>query len=195
MKKYFILLFVLFSMGVYAAPLTISNQKIFHAVQQQLASADNLSGHFTQTRDIKLLSSPLKSEGNFILSKSKGLSWNQTQPFKSQLTVTADKLTQQIGDNPPITLTKEQQPIVFFFTQTFLSVFKGDTKALTPYFNIGFSGDQKNWQIRLAAKTAPLNKAITQIELSGGNYFNSAVISEATGDKLTIHFRHIKVLP
>ncbi len=192
MKKY--LAAALFLISIAAITPSYANQQDFQAVQHQLAQANNVSGKFVQIRKIKLLSSPLKSEGNFTLSKTKGLSWNQTQPFKSTLQLTASKLIQQIGNNPPIVLTKNQQPIVFFFAKTFLSVFRGNTQDLKPYFNIGFTGNINDWKINLTAKSAPLNKAIKKIELSGGKYVKTAIISEATGDSLTIHFSDVTSL-
>ncbi len=203
MKKYLLFIFILISLSfttasyataVYSYPLSAANQPAFNKVQQQLAQAENLSGRFVQIREIKLLSSPLKSAGNFVLSKTTGLTWNQTKPFTSKLQLTASKLIEQIGNHPPTVLTKEQQPIVFFFTKTFLSAFQGDTKELKPYFTIYFSGDPNSWVIGLKAKTAPLNKAIKSIELIGGKHINTAIIHEATGDQLTIHFSDVKRL-
>jgi len=188
-----ILTIILMLISLCTITTSYADQQTFKDVQQQLAQANNISGQFVQIRNIKLLSQPLKSAGNFTLSKANGLQWDQTQPFKSTLQLTASKLTQQIGDNPPTVITKQQQPIVFFFAKTFLSVFRGNTKDLTPYFNIKFSGTVHNWTINLTAKTAPLNKAIKKIKLSGGKYVKSAVIEEATGDTLTIRFSNIHV--
>ena len=190
MKKYLVIILILISTA--AISTSYANQQAFVLVQKQLAQADNISGKFVQIRNIKLLSAPLKSQGNFTLSKTNGLKWNQTQPFKSTLQITSSKLIQQIGNNPPTIITKDQQPIVFFFAKTFLSVFQGNTEELKPYFNINFTGNVNNWKLKLTAKSAPLNKAIKTIELRGGKYVQTAIINEATGDTLTIHFSDIK---
>ena len=139
-------------------PITSANQKQFQQVQTMLSKADNLSGDFKQTRKFALLSSPLLSNGHFALSKKQGLKWEQVKPFKSKLIVTSSKIEQQIQSSPATIITKEEQPVVFSFTNIFLSVFKGNTKAIKNYFTISFAGDTAEWKIVLKPIGAPLIK-------------------------------------
>jgi len=190
---------LLLSLGLYADgnnifshPLSSVNQKDFNVVQKMLASSSNLKGNFQQTRYIKLLSSPLTSSGTFSISQTAGLTWNQTQPFSSKLTVTDNKIEQQMQDAPPTIMTKEKQPIVFSFTKIFLSIFEGNTKALETYFNVYFNGNLENWQIALKPKNSPLDKAFTSIELQGKKYVSSVTINEVKGNKLVIKFTNVK---
>lgn len=169
-----------------------SNQKELHQVQKMLSNVNKLSGKFKQTQKIQLLSTPLISSGHFILSKTDGLKWHQTNPFKSNLTLTTSKIEQQLADNPPTIITKEQQPIVFSFTNIFLSVFNGDTKTITEHFAISFTGNTTKWNILLKPIGAPLNKAIASIELSGSKYINFITINEARNNKMVIQLYNIK---
>ena len=110
----------------------------FTEVQKMLAQQDNLSGAFKQTRYIPLLSHPLVSYGHFTLSKKSGLHWIQKKPFSSTLTLTNNKITQTIADNPPTIITKAEQPIVFSFTNIFLSLFNGNMALVENYFKCDF---------------------------------------------------------
>lgn len=189
MKK--ILLGILISIGFMTIGFS-ADQNNFKAVQTELAKTTYLTGHFSQVRNIKLLSSPLKSEGVFIFSKNKGLTWKQTKPFQSTLTITKSHLTQKIGKNPETVFTKKQQPIIFLFTKIFLSAFRGNVTALSPYFKIHFSGNIHHWSMRFVAIHPPINKAIKSIQLVGSRYVNTAIIDEASGDQLTIYFSQMQ---
>lgn len=187
MKKIAILISIGFATAGFA-----DNQNNFKAVQTALAKTTRLTGHFVQIRHIKLLSSPLKSEGVFIFSKHQGLTWQQTSPFKSKLTITKSHLTQKIENNSATVFTKKQQPIIFLFTTLFLSAFNGNTAALTPYFKIHFSGNTHHWIMYFLAKNPPINKAIKSIQLAGGRYVDTATIDETSGDQQIIYFSQMK---
>ncbi len=178
--------------NIYLHPLSTKNQAEFNKVQAMLSKADNLSGEFKQTRKMALLSAPLVSTGHFVLSKKHGLQWKQTTPFKSTLIVTATEIKQQIGDSPPNIITKAQQPIVFSFTNVFLSVFNGNAQAIKDYFKIYFIGNTSAWKIALKPIGSPLNKAIVSIEMSGGKYINFITVNEAKNNQMLIHLFNIK---
>jgi len=175
-------------------PISAVDQNVFSHVQIQLSRADALTGHFKQVRKMRLLSKPLISEGNFVLSKKNGLRWYQVSPFKSTLIVTSDKIEQKIGNAPAMVITKKEQPIVFSFTKIFLSLFNGNTKSVEGYFSIYFRGNTKAWEIVLKPIGSPLNKAIASIEMSGGLNINSITINEAKNNQMILYFSHVKEL-
>ena len=178
--------------NIYSHPLDKSNEAAFKQVQIQLAKADNLSGNFTQIRNMRLLSAPLKSSGQFVLSKANGLQWNQSKPFKSSLIVTNTKIEQRIENTPPTIITQKEQPIVFSFTHIFLSVFNGDATAIKEYFNIYFIGDTKAWEIALKPTNSLLKKAITSIEMTGGKYIQTVTINEVKQNQMIMRFSNVK---
>lgn len=198
MKKILAILFTMmfvtigYADNIYLHPLNESNSAAFQKVQVQLSKADNLSGNFNQVRKMRLLSSPLESSGTFVLSKKNGLQWNQTSPFKSSLIVTSTKIEQQIENTPPTVITQKQQPVVFSFTHIFLSVFNGDTAAITGYFDIYFSGDTKAWKIALKPTNTLLQKAIVGIEMTGGKYVQTVTINEVKQNQMIMKFTKVK---
>ncbi|XSZ47316.1 LolA-related protein [Francisella noatunensis] len=113
----------------------------------------NISGKFIQIRQIAGLNSSLKSSGTFKLTNDGSLLWQQQSPIKTTMQMSKNKLTQTIMDNSPTVLTREDQPVVFTFTSVFMSVFKGDTKTISEFFNINFDGNTQNWTITLTPKS------------------------------------------
>lgn len=167
------------------------NNKNFTLVQQRLSNVKTISGDFIQTRHIAILSEPLISKGTFVLSKQNGLKWIQTTPFPSRLELTNTKLVEKMGDNPESTITKDKQPIIFAFTNVFLSIFKGNTKSLIQYFSVQFKGNPKQWTMTLTPKGSPLNKAIVSFKLYGSKCVNKVVIKEVKNNMQTIQFNNI----
>ncbi|WP_119343664.1 LolA family protein [Facilibium subflavum] len=198
MKRFFFLaILTLFVCNVYADdsvfshPLSQKDKPVFTEIQKAQAQMDHIRGDFTQTRNMKLLSRPLKSSGTFELDKSKELTWSQEKPFKSTLVVTDNEIRQSIEDNPPMIITAKEQPIVFAFTRVFLSIFKGNTAAIEQYFNIYFQGDAKHWIVGFKPKSSPLNKAITSIVMEGGVYASKITVNEAKGNQMIIEFSNV----
>ncbi len=181
---------VLSMTSVYAASL--EDNKDFVAVEKQLTKNANISGDFEQTRYISGLDNPLKSTGEFSITTD-GLVWDQTDPFKSTMKASKDRLEQSIMDNPPTVITREQQPMVFTFTQVFMSVFQGDTSSVESYFNIEFSGDVNSWKITLSPKSSPLDKAIKTIELEGAKTIEHIKVTDAQENVIDIKLMNVKV--
>ena len=172
--------------------LTNFNEPNFVAVQKKLSAGVLVNGKFEQTRTLTLLTKPLVSTGHFSLSKKDGLRWEQLAPFTSKLLLTKTSLQQQIGDQPANTITQQQQPILFTFSNIFLSVFNGDITSVQQYFHVYFSGNIMHWQLVLKPYTSPLDKAIKSIQLQGANTIKSITIVDAQANTMHIKLFDIK---
>ena len=193
MKKIFTLtLAIILSASFVCASTGIDNAN-FKAVEKQLTKNANISGDFEQTRYIQGLDKPLKSSGTFAISSDDGLLWKQTKPFDSTMKATKDRLENSIMDNPPTVVTKEQQPMIFTFTQVFMSVFQGNTKDVQNYFDIDFTGDINSWSIELTPKSSPLNKAIKNITLKGAKTIEQINVADAQDNVIDIKLTNITV--
>ncbi|WP_440683751.1 outer membrane lipoprotein carrier protein LolA [Cysteiniphilum halobium] len=196
----FIVLPMLFSFAyatignIFDHPLSAQNEQAFAKVQKQQAQISYVTGNFTQTRFMKLLSKPLKSSGRFELSKANGLKWLQKKPFQSTLIVTENSIKQSIEGKIAVVITKKEQPIVFSFTTVFLSIFKGNADALKQYFKIYFMQKGDTWHIALKPLGAPLNKAIQSIEMTGTQYASRIFVNESQGNQMLIEFSDVKAL-
>ncbi|MFC4891681.1 outer membrane lipoprotein carrier protein LolA [Pseudofrancisella aestuarii] len=171
----------------------IADQPNFLAVEKQLTKNSNISGNFEQTRHIDGLQTPLTSSGTFKLSPESGLYWNQDKPFKSILKVTKDSLEQTVMDNPPTILTRDQQPVVFTFTQVFMSILQGNTDSIEQYFNASFKGNTKDWEITLTPKANIISKAIESIYLKGSNTIDFVKVIDTEGNIVNIKFSNVVI--
>ncbi|HIF9276507.1 TPA: LolA family protein [Photobacterium damselae] len=167
-----------------------------HSLQAQLSQNEVVRGDFKQNRHLEMFNQPLTSIGIFTLSKSHGLLWQQQIPFPVNLILTQDKLRQTFANQAPKTITAQENPMAFYFSHVFLSVFHGDTTALKEQFTLDFSAqDNGQWQLVLTPKQAPLNAVFKAITLSGNTHIDQLILEELRGDKTEIEFTQQTSLP
>ncbi|OAN11008.1 hypothetical protein A3K86_18710 [Photobacterium jeanii] len=192
LKKSWLLVGCLVSGGISLPAHAISLPEL----QQQLAAHTLVRGDFTQTRTMEMFSQPLVSQGQFLLTQNQGLLWQQTLPFPVALTLTQDKLSQQFGDQPAQVMAAKDNPMVFYFSHVFLSLFKGDTSQLTEQFDLTLT-EQANqaWQLVLKPKSAPLNAVFSNITIQGQDHINQLQLNEVRGDHTLIEFTNQRTAP
>ncbi len=173
-----------------AAELTLAD------IQQQLSSHSTIRGQFTQTRSMAMFDQALTSNGQFLLSSQHGLWWQQSEPLAITLTLTQDKLRQQFAQQPAQIIKAQDNPMVFYFSHLFLSLFQGDTQALQQQFDIQLHSSQnQHWQLTLIPKMAPLNSVFNQITVSGQDYVEAIQLQEKRGDLTDIKFSNQSTHP
>ncbi|MCE0556468.1 MULTISPECIES: outer membrane lipoprotein carrier protein LolA [unclassified Motilimonas] len=168
-----------------------AQQQQMSQVLTQLSQYSQLQGRFVQHRHLALLSQPLVSSGNFSLSASAGLHWQQITPFASQLSLNNTQLSQQIADGPVQVISAQEQPALFAFSSLFLGLFRGDEISLKQNFQLYFTGDINAWQLGGVPLGSPLNQAIKSIRLQGNKHINYFELIDSNQDKLTIEFSDV----
>ncbi|WP_052879731.1 LolA family protein [Vibrio coralliirubri] len=174
-------------------------------LQTVLSTNNIVRGEFTQTRNMEMFAQPLTSQGTFLLDKSSGLLWTQTTPFPVNLVLTDNKLSQSFADQPAKIITDKENPMAFYFSHIFLSVFHGDTQKLQEQFALDFkpatvtSSDEntenKSWTLTLKPKSAPMNAVFEAITLQGQNDIERIELREIRGDSTVIEFSQLSHLP
>ncbi|MFA0312720.1 hypothetical protein BH581_18235 [Vibrio splendidus] len=177
---------------------------------QTVLSANNIvRGEFTQIRNMEMFAQPLTSQGTFLLDKSNGLLWTQATPFPVSLVLTDNKLSQRFADQPAKIITDKQNPMAFYFSHIFLSVFHGDTQKLQEQFSLSFepaieqssnasadsSSDDTRWILTLKPKSAPMNAVFEAITLQGKNDIERIELREIRGDSTVIEFSQLSHRP
>ncbi|TOY94033.1 outer membrane lipoprotein carrier protein LolA [Vibrio fluvialis] len=158
------------------------------SLQTQLQRFEIVRGDFTQSRKIEMFAEPLSSQGTFLLDKAHGLLWQQSTPFPVNLVLTQDKLRQMFAGQTPQTITAKENPMAFYFSHIFLSVFHGDTEQLQSEFDLDFSVQDTQWTLVLTPKGAPLNAVFKHITLQGQDDINALSLQEVRGDNTEIRF-------
>ncbi len=160
------------------------------SLQAQLQQFSIVRGEFSQSRKIEMFEQPLMSQGSFLLDKTHGLLWQQSTPFPVNLVLTEDKLRQTFANQPAQIITAKENPMAFYFSKIFLSVFHGDTQQLQSQFELQFEPKDNHWQLVLIPKEAPLNAVFTSITLQGSTDIDALTLEEIRGDKTEINFSH-----
>ncbi|MCP3697722.1 MAG: outer membrane lipoprotein carrier protein LolA [Aliivibrio sp.] len=178
--------FLLFSLNCFAFDID--------ELQQQLAQSTLVRGEFKQVRTMQMFSQPLSTSGTFLLDHEKGLLWQQTKPFPINLTLTQNKLRQSINGEAQV-MNDSENPMAFYFTRLFLSLFKGDTDAIEENFTLQLSGEKDAWTLLLIPTTSPIDSIFKSIKIEGGQYLNRVVLSEVRGDVTEMVFTQQSTQP
>lgn len=178
-------------------------------LQTVLSANSIVRGEFTQTRNMEMFAQPLTSQGTFLLDKSNGLLWTQATPFPVSLVLTDNKLSQRFADQPAKIITDKENPMAFYFSHIFLSVFHGDTQKLQEQFSLSFepateknsdesansSSEDTRWTLTLKPKNAPMNAVFEAITLQGQGDIERIELREVRGDSTVIEFSQLSHLP
>jgi len=153
-----------------------------------------IRGNYVQTREIALLSKPLESHGDFILSEQ-GLFWRQQSLPASIVIADGSRLVQQIGDRAPEVTDDSSNPMVLPFSRIFLGIFSGDEDSLRTHFEIAFNVTGEAWEIGLTPITEPMSLAIETIILHGREYIEDLTVVNRSSDQTVIRFSDIQTQP
>ncbi|HGH3371041.1 TPA: outer membrane lipoprotein carrier protein LolA [Kluyvera cryocrescens] len=172
------------------------NAMTLDTLQQRFTEQPVVRAHFTQTRTIKDLPQPLKSAGNMLIARDRGLLWDQTSPFPMQLLLDDKRMVQAINGQPPQIITAENNPQMFQFNHLLRALFQADRKVLEENFRVEFADlGAGRWTLRLTPITTPLDKIFTTIDLAGSTYLDTIQLNDKQGDRTDIVLSQQQLTP
>ena len=165
-------------------------------LQQRFTEQPVIRAHFDQTRTIKDLPQPLRSQGQMLIARDQGLLWDQTSPFPMQLLLDDKRMVQVINGQPPQIITAENNPQMFQFNHLLRALFQADRKVLEQNFRVDFAdlGDGR-WTLRLTPTTTPLDKIFATIDLAGKTYLQHITLNDKQGDRTDITLSQHQLTP
>ena len=165
-------------------------------LQQRFTEQPVIRAHFDQTRTIKDLPQPLRSQGQMLIARDQGLLWDQTSPFPMQLLLDDKRMVQVINGQPPQILTAENNPQMFQFNHLLRALFQADRKVLEQNFRVEFADKgEGRWTLRLTPTTTPLDKIFNTIDLAGQTYLESIQLNDKQGDRTDIALTQHQLTP
>ncbi|AXM04322.1 outer membrane lipoprotein carrier protein LolA [Escherichia fergusonii] len=165
-------------------------------LQQRFTEQPVIRAHFDQTRTIKDLPQPLRSQGQMLIARDQGLLWDQTSPFPMQLLLDDKRMVQVINGQPPQIITAENNPQMFQFNHLLRALFQADRKVLEQNFRVEFADKGKgSWTLRLTPTTTPLDKIFNTIDLTGQTYLESIQLNDKQGDRTDIALTQHQLTP
>lgn len=165
-------------------------------LQQRFTEQPVIRVHFDQTRTIKDLPQPLRSQGQMLIARDQGLLWDQTSPFPMQLLLDDKRMVQVINGQPPQIITAENNPQMFQFNHLLRALFQADRKVLEQNFRVEFADKgEGRWTLRLTPTTTPLDKIFNTIDLAGQTYLESIQLNDKQGDRTDIALTQHQLTP
>ncbi|HAN8713811.1 TPA: outer membrane lipoprotein carrier protein LolA [Escherichia coli] len=165
-------------------------------LQQRFTEQPVIRAHFDQTRTIKDLPQPLRSQGQMLIARDQGLLWDQTSPFPMQLLLDDKRMVQVINGQPPQIITAENNPQMFQFNHLLRALFQADRKVLEQNFRVEFADKgEGRWTPRLTPTTTPLDKIFNTIDLAGQTYLESIQLNDKQGDRTDIALTQHQLTP
>jgi outer membrane lipoprotein-sorting protein len=165
-------------------------------LQQRFTEQPLVRAHFDQTRTIKAMPQPLRSQGEMVIARDTGLLWDQTSPFPMQLMLNDSQMVQIVNGQPPQTLTADNNPQMFQLNHLLRALFQADRKVLEQNFRIDFQDKGNNsWTLKLTPTTTPLDKIFTSIDLGGATYLNTIQLNDKQGDRTDITLTQQRLTP
>lgn len=164
-------------------------------LQQRFTEQPVIRAHFDQTRTIKDLPQPLRSQGQMLIARD-GVVWDQTSPFPMQLLLDDKRMVQVINGQPPQIITAENNPQMFQFNHLLRALFQADRKVLEQNFRVEFADKgEGRWTLRLTPTTTPLDKIFNTIDLAGKTYLESIQLNDKQGDRTDIALTQHQLTP
>lgn len=165
-------------------------------LQQRFTGQPVVRAHFDQTRTIKNLPQPLRSQGEMLIARDTGLLWDQKTPFPMLLMLDDKRMVQVINHQPAQVITAENNPQMFQFNHLLRALFQADRKVLEQNFRIDFQDKgQGRWTLRLTPTTTPLDKIFATIVLAGQTWLESIQLNDKQGDRTDIALSQHQLTP
>ncbi|EAA8386717.1 outer membrane lipoprotein carrier protein LolA [Salmonella enterica] len=165
-------------------------------LQQRFTEQPVVRAHFDQTRTIKNLPQPLRSQGEMLIARDTGLLWDQKTPFPMLLMLDDKRMVQVINHQPAQVITAENNPQMFQFNHLLRALFQADRKVLEQNFRIDFQDKgQGRWTLRLTPTTTPLDKIFATIDLAGQTWLESIQLNDKQGDRTDIALSQHQLTP
>lgn len=184
-----LLFFILFLLSRFSCALSIDE------LQQRFSLQPVVRAQFEQVRRIKDLPQPLRSKGEIIIARDKGLFWSQEKPFSMVLLLDDKKMVQVINDQTQV-VTAESNPQMFQFNHLLRALFQADRKVLEQNFKISFQDQGAgHWQLVLTPISSPLDKIFSDLTLQGRDVLENIVLNDKQGDRTNITFGHHQLTP
>lgn len=185
---------LLLLVGLFISPLV--SALTLDDLQKQFSEQPVVRAHFDQTRTIKDLPQPLRSQGRMLIARDQGLLWDQTSPFPMQLLLDDKRMVQAINGQPPQTVTAENNPQMFQFNHLLRALFQADRKVLEENFRVDFKDlGEGRWSLVLTPVTTPLDKIFSTLDLKGAIYLESIRLNDKQGDTTDIALSRHQLTP
>jgi hypothetical protein len=160
------------------------------AMGPTLAPGQTLHGRFVQARNLKGISSTLKSEGSFVLAPGEGLIWRIEDPIQTITIITPAGIRQIVNGSEVQRIDAAKVPFIAHFYDMLNGALMGDWTAMRSDFAVQTKGDRAAWCTLLTPvrPNDPIAGMLASIVITGGKMVDGVEISRVNGDSERIGF-------
>ena len=166
-------------------------------VRARLAQPEVLRGRFEQRKQLRGFRNALRSHGDFLLLRERGIAWDTTEPFASSTLLTRERLLTRLPDGSTrVVLDAAASPGMAAVNSLLMALVAGDLDVLAPQFEIVEtleSGDR--WTLQLQPRDAALKRVFARIVLRGDCHVRDVEIEETGGDHTWLQFLELTDTP
>ncbi|PWN55493.1 outer membrane lipoprotein carrier protein LolA [Abyssibacter profundi] len=154
-------------------------------VEARVRAAEELTGTFTQRREIDSLPFPLLSTGRFALLSDAGLYWHVLSPAESALRVRQGRVDERVGQGAwaPVELGATAQRLT---GQLLTDWVAGRFRRLDAMFDVMVQLDDQGWTVQLSPRDAAVASVIQQVRLRGDQFVREIRIKHVNGEATEI---------
>ncbi len=153
-----------------------------------MRSATGVVARFSETKELKLLSAPLKATGTIYFLPPGRLVRVITSPGRSRLVVDGDRVRFE-DETGSKGMDLSGSPIARQLIDSFVVLFNGDEARLKELYEASFSAADGGWKLHLVPRSIPLDRMIASFDLTGsGARIDRMEAVEPDGDRTVTVF-------
>lgn len=155
----------------------------------RLEAGQVLRGRFVQERVLKGFSTPLRSDGMFLVAPGRGLIWRSETPFAVTTVMTTAGVLQEANGAEMTRLPASRAPFLSKFYAMLMATLAGDWAEIESVFKVERQPGPERWQVVLT----PLRRddaaiPIGRITVAGGRFVEAIEIDKTAGDSERLAF-------
>ncbi len=152
-------------------------------LMQQFASSKLVKAEFIERKYVKILDSPVESNGELIFQAPDRLEKRTLQPRPENLVIEGNKVSIERGTFKR-SMSLDDFADMASLVKSLTATFRGDQVSIEQYFSWKLSGPANKWELVLRPKTSKLFVTLREIRLSGDNSYVHTVETTLTdGDR------------
>ena len=142
-------------------------------------------GGFEQLKTVKGFKQPLRSNGDFVVARGKGIVWHVQRPFESTLVVRPDSLQSRGSDGKLTTQMRAQdEPVLRTVNAMLFAVMSANLAELARHFEVTGQVAAKGWSLHLVPRDPTLAQWLAAVDLQGNQFVQEVKLKTKNVDRL-----------
>jgi hypothetical protein len=160
------------------------------AIGPALSPGQTLHGRFEQARNLKGISSTLRSDGTFVLAPGRGLIWRTLAPIQTTTVITPAGIRQIVNGSEVQRIDAAKAPFIAHFYNMLNGGLMGNWAAMGHDFAVQSTIDGATWRTVLTPirPNDPIAGMLASIIITGGKMVDGVELSHKNGDSERIAF-------